>query len=231
MEALRSDRRRWGLGRALFSRLMRGLDRYAGFHLYRVFLRPLGIVRPAVDDPSISLRMVRPDELYQATNDPELELAAEFVQEALARGDSAFGAFEGEKLVAYMWRTSTAAPHIDDLWVTVRPPYGYGFKSFCRESHRGRGLAKAISFYSDVYGLERGYTGIVGFVEVSNYPSLAVERSKRCQASGYAGYVSWFGRSYTFRSAAARKIGFALLEKKKPRPSSAADRSGTTYEG
>lgn len=211
---LLSDYRRWGLARAFFIRVMSGLDRYAGLHLYRVFVRPLTRSHPPMDaHPRISISMARPEELYKAAEDPDLDLAAEFVTDALARGDRAFAAFDGEDLVAYTWRTSTAAPHADGLWVKVVAPYCYGYKAFTRESHRGRHLSGAMSFFSDAYGLERGSTTHVGFVELSNYASLAVEKTKRTQAAGYVGYANCFGRIIPFRSPAARKVGLELFLK------------------
>src|SRR5688572_4566828 len=99
---------------------MSGLERYAGLHVSRLFVRPVHKGRLAIDvDPRISIRMARPEELYKAARDPALDLDPLFVRDALARGDSASGAFEGGDLVAYNWRTSTAAPHLDGLWVRV----------------------------------------------------------------------------------------------------------------
>jgi CRP-like cAMP-binding protein len=209
-----SDCRRWGLARSAFLRVMRLLDRHAGFHLYRIFVRPLESSHPPLTgQPGISIRLARREELYKAADDPELELTTEFIAEALKRGDAAFGAFDGEDLVAYTWRTSTVVPHADQLWAKADFPCGYGYKTFTRESHRGRRLAGALSFSADTYGLERGYVGHVGFVEVSNYSSLAVERAKGCRITGYAGYLRWFGRSLPFRSAAARTVGFEFFLK------------------
>jgi hypothetical protein len=212
--AVLSDYKRWGLARLVFRRVMRLLDRIAGFHLYGIFIRPLARSHPPLHgQPGISVRMARTEELYKAADDPELELTPEFIAEALERGDAAFGAFDGEDLVAYTWRTATAAPHDDQLWAKADFPCGYGYKTFTRESHRGRRLAAAISFCADAYGLERGYVDHVGFVEVSNYPSLAVERAKGCRHAGYAGYLDWFGAAIPFRSPAARKVGFQFFLK------------------
>jgi hypothetical protein len=229
-ENLVSDCRRWGLARAAFMRIMGGLDRYAGLHLYRLFIRPVKQSHPPIAvDPRISIRMVRPEELYKAADDPELDLDPLFIGDALARGDSAFGAFDGAHLVAYNWRTSTAAPHVDGLWVRVGAPYGYAYKTFTRTSHRGRRLAVAVSLFSDAYGVERGCTATVEFVEITNYPSLSVARAKGCQAAGYVGYVAWFGSTFTFRSTVAREVGFEFfpMESRQSAPASADDPSVT----
>ena len=203
-----SDYKRWGFARAAFMRVMGGLDRHAGFHLYRLFVRAARPSTPPIDlDPGISIRVARPEELYKAAEDPGLDLDPHFIADALTRGDKAYGAFDGEDLVAYNWRTSTAAPHVDGLWVKVRAPCAYAYRTFTRESHRGRRLAVAVSLFSDAYAHERGYSFTAEFVEVANYASLSVERAMGCRSAGYLGYVRGFGRNFTFRSTAARKIG------------------------
>ena len=214
------DCRRWGPARAAFMRVMGGLDRGAGLHLYRLFVRPVAQSHPPIDlDPRISIRLARPHELYEAADDPGLDLDPHFIGHALARGDRAYGAFDGADLVAYTWRTATAAPHLDGLWVKVSAPCGYAYKIFTRASHRGRRLAAAVSLYSDVYARERGYAFTVEFVEVTNYASLSVERIKGSRAEGYVGYVRWFGRNFTFRSPGAREIGFEFCATQSRQPS------------
>jgi GNAT superfamily N-acetyltransferase len=214
------DCKRWGLARAAFMRVMSGLDRHAGFHLYRLFVRPIAQSHPPIDlEPRISIRAARPHELYQAARDPGLHLDPHFIGHALARGDRAYGAFDGADLVAYAWRSAAAAPHLDGLWVRVGAPCGYAYKIFTRASHRGRRLAAAVSLYSDVYARERGHTFTVEFVEVTNYASLSVERIKGSRAEGYVGYVRCFGRNFTFRSLGARRIGFEFCVPQSRQPS------------
>jgi len=95
-------------------------------------------------------------------------LTREFVEKALARGDVACGAMHRDRLVSYMWRTSTIAPHENGLWVRTRPPYHYGYKGFTHPEYRGQHINTAVSFASDAYFLERGFTHMVGFVDLRN---------------------------------------------------------------
>ena len=59
-----------------------------------------------------------------------------FVRAALARGDVAFGAFDGDQLIAYVWRPFGAAPDADGLWVKVDPPHHYAYKAFTLPAYR-----------------------------------------------------------------------------------------------
>ena len=212
-DKFRADVRRWGWMRSLLVQVMSILRRYAGLHLYRVNLRPLVRQSPEPYLPSgMTLRIVPPEELLKAAEDPELDIRSDFVRAALARGDMAFGAFEGDRLVGYTWRTYTAAPDLDSLWAGVDHPYQYSYKAFTRLSYRGRRIHVAITYFADAYLLERGYTAEVGFVGITNFASIAVAKFLGRQKIGYAGYVKWFGHCVPFTTPAVKKIGARLFE-------------------
>jgi len=213
---------RWGLRRTLLIRLASGLRSCAGVHVYRVNVRPLEKRLPEEYlREGISVRVATPEVLLEASEDPELELSAEFVRGALARGDVAFGAFEGEHLVAYLWRTFTAAPDDAGLWTRVGPPYVYAYKAFTRVSHRGKRIHAAITFLADAYLLDRGFAFEVGYTETTNYSAIRVADLLGRRKIGYAGYVKWFGRIVAFRTPAVRGIGAELFQPR--RPSSASE--------
>ena len=204
----------WGWKRSAFIRFISMLRRYAGLHIYRINLRAL--VRQSSEPhlPSgIAVRIAAPDELLKATDDPELDLDLDFVRDALARGDMAFGAFEEDRLVGYTWRTFSAAPDRDGLWARVRHPYQYSYKAFTRPSHRRKRIHVAITFFADTYLLERGYTFEVGYMEIDNFASIGVADCLGRRKIGYAGYVKWFGRCIPFRTPAVKKIGAELFER------------------
>jgi len=111
-ESLRANISRWGYGRTLLAGFMSCLRTYAGVHIYRVNLRPLAprSVAPPQLPAGISLCIVPPPKLLDAAKDPELDMESGFVRAALGRGDVAFGAFDGDQLIAYVWRPFGAAP-------------------------------------------------------------------------------------------------------------------------
>jgi len=213
LENLRADVRRWGWVRSLFIRFVSLLRRYAGLHIYRINVRPLASepLEPYVPS-GIPVRIVRPEELLTAADDPELDLGLDFVRDALARCDMAFGAFDGDRLVGYTWRTFTAAPDREGLWARVTHPYQYSYKAFTRPSYRGKRIHVAITFFADAYLLRRGYAFEVGYLEISNFASIGVANFLGRRKIGYAGYVTAFGRCIPFRTPAVQKLGFELFE-------------------
>jgi len=212
LEYFRAEARRWGWMRVLFKWLMWSLGKYAGLHIYRVNKRPLGRHPGTPDLPSgISLAIVPPGKLLDAAVDPKLDMEPGFVRAALARGDLAFGAFDGDLLVAYVWRTFTAAPAEDGLWVRVDRPCHYAYKAFTLPSYRGKRIHIAISLLCDKYFMEHDYTAEVGFSEISNYPSIAAAEFLGRRRVGFAGYVKCFGRRISFRTPGLKKLGFEFF--------------------
>ncbi len=210
IESLKGDVRRWGWARSIFIRVVRRLEKH--LQLYTIWTRPLTVNPPNPNLPSgVSFRILDRATLLAATEDPELDLSRAWVESALAHGGVAFGAFDGAILAAYLWRTVGMAPHLDGLWVKVDRPYRYSYKAFTRPKYRGRQINAAVSFFSDTYFLERGYTTDIQFVDLSNVPSLKTKKYKGNRSIGFAGYVKWSGRYFTFRTPAVRRTGFAFL--------------------
>jgi len=147
----------------------------------------------------------------KASDDGDLGLNRDFIKAAIARGDLAFGGFDGSRLVTYVWRSSTSAPHKDGMWVRVSRPYSYAYKSFTRPSYRGRHLAPAILLFSDAQMSQLGYTHRAGFVSLSNYSSVAAGKYMETKPIGYAGYIIWFGQHVPFATRAVKNIGFEFF--------------------
>ena len=209
---LRADVERFGWLPSLFARVMRRLQKRLGVHVCRVRVRKLGGVPSPPSLPAgIDLRVLSRDDLLRASVDDTLSLSRDFVEAALERGDMAFGAYDGDQLVSYMWRTLTAAPHVDGLWVRADRPYCYGYKGFTHPDYRGLHLNPAVSLCSDEQFLTLGYTHNIGFIDVHNLSSLATRKYKGNVPIGYAGYVNWFGRCFTFRTPAVKRTGFEFF--------------------
>ena len=210
---LRADATRWGGKRSFLIRVGSLLRRYAGVHIYRINVRPLVAQSPESRLPGgLAVRNVPREELLKAAGDPDLDLDPDFIRDALARGDMAFGAFEGGRLVGYTWRTFTAAPDRDGLWARVHHPYQYSYKAFTRPSHRRKRIHVAITAFADAHLLRLGYAFEVGYLEIDNFASIGLADFMGRRKIGYAGYVRWFGRSIPFRDRAVKKIRAELFE-------------------
>lgn len=211
VECFRADVTRWGLLRSLFVHFMLRLQSLAGLNIHWILIRPLARPRAAPHLPDgIAFRVVQAEELLNAARDPELYMDSEFVRGALARGDIAFGAFEGERLVCYSWRAFASTPHVDGVWVKFAPLYHYGYKAFTRPSHRGRRILVALALFSDSYLLERGRVAQVMSIDIWNLASLAAQRTAGSRRVGLAGYLKWFGFFISFRTRSVKKSGFAF---------------------
>ena len=167
---------------------------------------------PPIPD-GIQLRTVPDEELVRLTDDRELGLDRTFVEAAIERGDVMFGAYDGDHLVSYVWRSVDSAPHEDGIWVRVKRPYCYSYNSFTRPAYRGMRLSPAAHLYSDTEMLSRRFTHRAGFVSITNLESLAAGKHMGTNPIGYAGYLEMFGRRLFFRSKAVRDIGFEFFEK------------------
>ena len=187
---------------------MRALKSHLGLHLYVLQVRaqdPDAAV-PALP-PGVSLRIASREELLRASADLTLALAPESIEAALDRGDLCVAAFEGDRLIAYVWRAFGPTPAEDGLWITVPKPFRYGYKSFTRPDYRGRHIQQALSFATDRLCLERGFTQGLSYVETHNYPSLMSNLRHGNRTVGHLGYFTWFGRHLTFRTPGARRLG------------------------
>jgi hypothetical protein len=210
--SLKAHFRRWGLwGTARFLFLRVGSD-LLGIHIFVARVRPIsGEVENPCRLPDIEYRRIGFEELERLASKGSLLLNEDFVAAARARGDIAFGAYRGPRLVAYVWRSTGVAPHADDVWVRARAPYSYSYKSFAEQRYRGQRIVPGLILYSDQAMLELGFTHRVGIIELSNFASLAMGPRLDSEDVGRVGYLHWFGRPFFFRTKAVADIGFELF--------------------
>ena len=204
--------RRWGWPRAIFSLIVSNAARYLGIHIYVVRVRPIP------QDPvypetlaALAFRKLNDDDLDAASKDPALKMTAEFIRDAVARGDLAFGGFAGAQLISYIWRSAGTAPDDDGIWIRIHKPYNYAYKSFTRLEYRGKRISPVVHLFSDNEMRKLGFLYRAGFVAITNYASLNMGKHMGSKKIGYAGYIAWFGRLIPLRTNAVRKIGFEFF--------------------
>lgn len=223
MSSVRDDVRRWGWTRALYAALMRRLRRW--LVLCRIHSRPMQD-RPTFleDDPALPVRLLSRQDLLRAVEQMPAQLDRGFVEAALARGDVCAGAYDGDRLVSFVWRSFSMAPHEPGLWVEVQKPFRYGYKAYTHPDYRGRHLVSRIAVHTDRLCLERGFTHAVGFIETHNYSSITADLRHGNVLVGYAGYLHLFGRWLPFRTPGARRHGFRFIRHSPPTEPASADR-------
>lgn len=206
---------RWGYLRTGYRAIMTRLSRW--LVLTVVMIRKFADAPSQTESLPADVRVAEAAELYEAAdNQPELGLTKTFIAEAIARGDLCVGAFVDGRLVAYVWRSYTGAPHRDGLWLDFHKPYRYGYKSFTLPEFRGQHLLDLA--VADPICSARGFEYGISFIETHNYASI--RHSKRAGAIpiGYAGYLKLGKYAWPFRTRGAKRVGFAFYRRDEASP-------------
>lgn len=188
-------------------RIVSKLLRRAGAHAWQIFTRPLSQDAPPVPD-GIAVRLLSPSDSARLGFDPELEIDARKVSEAVSQGEVCVGAFLGEALAGYAWFACQPAPHSDGIWMDFDRGGIYTYRAFVHPRYRGRGIAPALYRAADRVFLESGRRFAVLCIEATNVASLAAARRAGARRAGFAAY--WRrGRRFRFwRTRGADPCGF-----------------------
>ncbi len=201
--------RRWGTAHALYAEFMGRLSRV--IEVSGVYIRPYSGAQPAAElHASLTMRSTTVEDLEAAVRIRSLQLHQTFVDAALARGDACIAAFDGDRMVAYVWRAPTVAPHKHDLWVTFKPEHEYSYKGFVEPQYRGYRLFHLMIVFSDAESIRLGFTHGISIIETHNFASIRSTALHGNRRIGIAGYVRLLGRTFPFRSSGARRHGFAF---------------------
>lgn len=150
-------------------------------------------------------------QLRAFAEEPGNGLSVSFLQEALGKGDQCYAILDGETLASYGWYsrkpTRIDPPHLN---LHFNDDYVYMYKGFTDPGYRGQrlhaiGMNRALQHY-----LEQGRTGLISYVESSNYESL-----KSVFRLGYVQFGSIylskiFQRYPRLYSGRCRQLGFRV---------------------
>jgi hypothetical protein len=120
-------------------------------------------------------RFLGREEVLRFAADSRCEMSAEFVQDALDRGDECFGVLDGDVLASYGWYSngpSRITERSDELVLRFDPRYLYMYKGYTLPAYRGErlhGLGMALALRE---ALARGRLGLVSYIESNNFRSL-----------------------------------------------------------
>lgn len=211
---LKPKAKQLGWPTVLLSRIAEKLLAALNMTLTSVRATPIDLDRPVPEMPGhIRLKQLDAQDLAAVAGKPGLDLSKDFIDEALGRGDLAFGACDGDKLVAYVWRATGAVPLNKEVIIRFGKPYSYIYKSFTLPSHRGLRLAPNLFRYADRQFMQMGYTHRCAYIDVHNISSLRAARSMGSRALGLAGYVDWFGRKAFFHTPAVKRAGIRIAKR------------------
>lgn len=175
-----------GIADALHDLSLRAINRVVAFKILKGVT--IDRVDPAFLECPEPYRPMFLDEarLREFSRDRANELPADFLDEALAKGDECYGFLAGGDLAAYGWYTRRPTRlDLPGLDLHFGPDYVYMYKGFTHPRHRGKrlhaiGMTRALQHY-----LASGYRGLVSYVESNNFASL-----KSCFRMGYAPFGS-----------------------------------------
>src|SRR5688572_28409355 len=202
LRALITDAGQLGWGLALLARAAARLEHLVGLWIYRVNVRGLAHLPHEPLPKGVTVRLLNETELLDYAKDPRYCLASRFIRKAISGGDLAYGAFEEGQLVGYTWRAASTAPFFSGLWIKVPSPFVYAYKSYTLPSHRARGLYGALTSFTDRQSRAIGHPMVLTLIDIANIPSLRASARVGSTKAGYAGYLTLFGRCFTFRTSA-----------------------------
>ena len=206
-----------GLWPVLHAKVMNGLKRTFGLHLFRVQIGHHQDSETPLLPPGFEMHILTPAEVRSHVNVPHLDFRDASVNQALARGDVCIGAFKDDRLVAYTWRALKGpVPHTGGWEVIWNPGLMYRYKAYTSPAYRGLHIHDALSKAIDQHLGELGHTKGLSFVETHKFSSIRTLARKTRRHIGYAGYVQRFGLFVPFRTAGCRQVGFAFRRPERP---------------
>ena len=137
---------RWGFWPALHAKVMNGLKRTLGLHLFTVQIGHHQDSETLLLPPGLEMHILTPAEVRSHVNVPHLDFREASVNQALARGDVCIGAFEDNELVAYTWRALRGpVPHTGGWEVIWDPGLMYRYKAYTSPAYRGLHIHDVLS--------------------------------------------------------------------------------------
>ena len=185
--------------------------------VFRIF-RGLYVEQPNVSffkcPPGLTAGFLSAQQLREYARDPGTEMPDTFIDVALPRGHECHAIREGETLAAYGWyATGSTRVGIAQLEIAFDPRYVYMYKGFTVPRYRGQrlyaiGMTRALRHYKN-----RGYQGLVNYVEAQNAASL-----KSCLRMGYRMFgsiylIGVFGKYFSFCSPGCERFDFRLIHR------------------
>jgi hypothetical protein len=220
----RGPRRRGILVRltgSLARRVLPRARRYLGMNFLHVMQQGVGdATRAAGGQRRFVCRELSEEEVLAFAADPALELDAQWVRSAFARGAVCLGALQNGHLLGYTWLAYGDTAYAAGVWIELDESLRYSHKSYVRPEHRGKRIIQALHGLADRAELWRGRSASVNFVDADNFASLAALERAGARTLGYAAYAKIFGTLIAFRSPGLRRAGIRLCT---PPPARIAD--------
>lgn len=199
-----------GLSDAVFDIAYHGANSFTQVMILKCVAIGVADPRFLQNDSGYCCEFLDPERLMVLSKNPEFQLEREFLEEALNKGDECFAILDGDFLASYGWYSNRPTKVGDGLELRFDKRYIYMYNGFTHPDYRGQrlhaiGMTMALNHY-----LNRGYSGIVSWVEANNVSSL-----RSCYRMGYRDFgeiyiVRLFRKHFIFRSSGCRDYGFEV---------------------
>jgi hypothetical protein len=190
--------------------LLPRMRRHLGMNCLRILERTPGMASAARTPAGIACRVLAEKEVVAFAADRALDMDAQWVRNAYARGALCLGALQNGRLAGYTWLAYGDTPFARGVWIALDPALRYSYKSFVRPECRGQRIIQALHAFADQPALWRGRRRSIDFVAAENFASLSALDRTGARTLGYVTYVRLFGALIAFRSAGMRRAGIGL---------------------
>jgi len=206
----RSQASSFGLWSVLRAFAIRAIQRVIDFKVLRAMC--ITVVVPGfLELPTgMTADFLDRETLRRMTAEAKYDLTAEFLDDALAKGDECYAIVDGAEPAAYGWYAHSPTRMSDGMLVQFDPAYVYMYKGLTLDAYRGRrlhaiGMTRALAAYR-----AQGFKGLVSYIESDNLNSL-----KSAYRIGYVDFgrvfiIRMWGRLVTFRTPGCAAFGFGI---------------------
>jgi len=206
----------FGIQNALHDIALRGLNRSLFFHCLRCLV--IDKVDPAllVLNPKYRGAFLDRAALQTFAKDSSNEMDLNFIAAALAKGDECYGIVDGDTLASYGWYSTKLTAFNEDLQVQFSSDRVYMYKGFTHPRYRGQRLHAIGHSLAHQSYLERGFEGIVTYVESNNFASIKSARRMGYRDLGWVIAARILGQYRLWTSPGCRQNHFQLVKARVP---------------
>ncbi|MGE0126745.1 MAG: GNAT family N-acetyltransferase [Blastocatellales bacterium] len=199
-----------GLSDTVYDLVYRGVNLFTLFMVLKCLTIDVADPRFLHHDNGYTCEFLTPGKLMELAKNQVYQLEADFLVEAINKGDECFAILDGDLLASYGWYSNKPTRLSDDLELRFNERYIYMYNGFTHPNYRGQrlhatGMTMALNHY-----INRGYRGIVSWVEANNFNSL-----RSCYRMGYRGFgeiyvIKLFRNHLILCSEGCRDFGFEV---------------------
>jgi len=199
-----------GLSDTVYDLAYRGVSSVTPFMILKCVTIDVADPKFLLSSNGYACEFLDPEKLMDLSKNQEYQLERNFLDEALNKGDECFAILDGDSLASYGWYSNRPTKVSDELELHFNEQYIYMYNGFTHPNYRGQqlhaiGMTMALNHY-----LNRGYRGIVSWVESNNVNSL-----RSCHRMGYRNFgeiyiIKLLRNHFIFRSSGCRDYGFKV---------------------